>query len=403
MGEGGGTGGPGDGGPVRLWAAPGAVFQLGADGAFTGQVSVSAAPVRGLSADHLRVFAACAQPRSAAELAAELDDLLDPADTAQIADALLLAGLLRVHGLPSGVGSGFADLHAQLPMVADLPRMRAYADAIRRAAPGRAVAELGCGAGLLSLVAARAGARSVWSVEEADVIELAAEIVADNGAAGRLRLQRGDARELDPPEPVEVLIHELFGVDPFDEGLLQTLGAVRDRWLAPGGRLLPHAFSVHAQLVALPAPGVGPRLDALSGELGLELGALRRAAPGGLHRRPGGHHERPAPAHQLSPPVPLLRVDLHGALRPPAVLDVELPVVQAGRAAALLTWFDVELDERAVLSTGPGAPPTHWGWLVHELLDPVDVAPGQRARLRLELGHREAELGMAVTSFGVLP
>ena len=47
------------------------------------------------------------------------------------------------------------------PMVADGPRNAAYDQALRRAAPGRRVLDIGSGSGLLAMMAARAGAVSV--------------------------------------------------------------------------------------------------------------------------------------------------------------------------------------------------------------------------------------------------
>ncbi len=46
------------------------------------------------------------------------------------------------------------------PMVADRPRNDAYDQALRRAAPGRRVLDIGSGSGLLAMMAARAGAVS---------------------------------------------------------------------------------------------------------------------------------------------------------------------------------------------------------------------------------------------------
>ena len=64
-------------------------------------------------------------------------------------------------------------------MMDDKERNDAYEAAIRRAVPGRYVLDIGCGAGLLSMMSARAGAVQVTSCEAVAVIaERARDIVA---------------------------------------------------------------------------------------------------------------------------------------------------------------------------------------------------------------------------------
>ena len=65
-------------------------------------------------------------------------------------------------------------------MLADLHRMDAYERALRKLVrPGDVVLDLGCGTGILAMLAARRGAR-VHAVESMPVVHLAQQLVAHN-------------------------------------------------------------------------------------------------------------------------------------------------------------------------------------------------------------------------------
>ncbi|MEM6905872.1 MAG: 50S ribosomal protein L11 methyltransferase [Pseudomonadota bacterium] len=73
-------------------------------------------------------------------------------------------------------------------MVADRARNRAYERAIRASlTPGMTVLEIGTGAGLLAMMAARAGAGHVFTIEENPLMaETARRTIAANGLAERI-------------------------------------------------------------------------------------------------------------------------------------------------------------------------------------------------------------------------
>ena len=52
-----------------------------------------------------------------------------------------------------------------MPMINDAGRNRAYKDAIDKVAPGKVICDVGTGTGFLSILAAKAGARKVYSIE----------------------------------------------------------------------------------------------------------------------------------------------------------------------------------------------------------------------------------------------
>jgi len=378
---------------ARLRTTPGLVLQLDGAGGWLARHSVSTTAVPGLRLDHLRALQALTGGGDAAALAAALaadgGPLLDEDTLDEVIDDALGHGLLGVEGHAHGVAGGFALASAQLPMVADAVRVAAYGAAITAHAPGLRVAELGCGTGILSATAARAGAASVWACDEADVIEIARALIAENGLADKVELVQGRSFAIAPPAPVDLLIHELFGTDPLEESVLDTIRDVRDRWLAPGGRLLPRGFTVWAAAyggagfdAVQPLPA---RLTAALAPLGLRPGPLLAAADRPA-RRPEGGLKPPPPAARRGAPVALLEVDLHAEAPLPAGPRRHLLRLDGdGPVEAILVWFEIALDEERRLSTGPAGLPTHWGWQVHDLPAVIDGHDGDLLELEVEV------------------
>ena len=85
-------------------------------------------------------------------------------------------------------------------MLRDRVRTLAYKEAIEAHAPGllagKTVLDVGCGTGVLSMFAAKAGAARVVGVDRSDIIDAAREIVARNKLDGAVTLVKGKVEEL---------------------------------------------------------------------------------------------------------------------------------------------------------------------------------------------------------------
>jgi protein arginine N-methyltransferase 1 len=130
-------------------------------------------------------------------------------------------------------------------MLKDEVRTKSYRDAIMQNGHlfrDKVVLDVGCGTGILCMFAAQSGARRVIGVDMSSIIEQARSIIDANGFANTITLVRGKVEEIELPsdiQKVDIIISEWMGYCLLYESMLDTVLFARDKWLAPGGIMLP--------------------------------------------------------------------------------------------------------------------------------------------------------------------
>lgn len=269
----------------------------------------------------------------------------------------------------------YADVAGHHSMVFDETRNRAYAAAIERViTPDSVVLDLGCGLGIHGLVAARAGARKVYFVDPEVVVHSALEVAQRNGLADRVQAFQGRIEDIELPEKVDVIVSVFTGNMLYMEDLLPSLFRARDRWLKPGGVLIPDA----AQLVVAPVEAIGFHDEWIGAwsrpHLGFDFSHLRRFA---ANRFLAGSREQSSGWPLLAPPEVLAEADLHTASD--TVLDHQAAfgIDRAGSCSGVLGWIRLHLGD-AWVGTGPQDPPLHWTPQLMPLDPPWPVQAGDR-------------------------
>ena len=128
-------------------------------------------------------------------------------------------------------------------MLKDDVRTLSYRNAIyqnRHLFQNKVVLDVGCGTGILSMFAAKAGASRVIGVDMSNIIHHAREIVAENNLDHIITLVQGKMEEVElPVDKVDIIISEWMGYFLLYESMLDTVLVARDKYLVEGGIIFP--------------------------------------------------------------------------------------------------------------------------------------------------------------------
>ncbi|XP_039982718.1 protein arginine N-methyltransferase 6 [Xiphias gladius] len=278
----------------------------------------------------------------------------------------------------------YSDVTIHEEMIADHVRTSTYRTAILRngeSLRGKVVLDVGAGTGVLSVFCAQAGARKVFAVEACSIAEQAARIVRHNGLQDRIEVIRGTVETVELPESVEVIVSEWMGYALLHESMLNSVLHARDRWLKPGGLILPSKAELYIAPVSDPV--VQDRLrfwGTVKDQYGVDMSCMSDFARSCIMNSDITVNSVSV-EDVLSHPARFAELDLY------SVTAEELRSVRGqfrcesfGSAAvsAFCVYFTVtfpcpDKPPALVLSTSPFKPETHWKQAVLYLDAPVDV------------------------------
>nr|AFK37695.1 unknown [Lotus japonicus] len=142
----------------------------------------------------------------------------------------------------------YAHLGIHQEMIKDRVRTETYREAIMRHQSfiaGKVVVDVGCGAGILSIFCAQAGAKRVYAVDASDIALQANEVVKANNLSDVIVVLHGRVEDVEINEEVDVIISEWMGYMLLYESMLGSVITARDRWLKPGGLILPSSATLY--------------------------------------------------------------------------------------------------------------------------------------------------------------
>ncbi|RZF43117.1 hypothetical protein LSTR_LSTR001295 [Laodelphax striatellus] len=226
---------------------------------------------------------------------------------------------------------------------------------------GKIVLDIGCGTGILSMFAAKAGAARVIGIDCSNIVEYAKQIVEANQLSDVVSIIKGKVEEVSLPDGidgVDIIISEWMGYCLFYESMLDTVLYARDKWLRPDGLLFPDR-------AALYVTGIEDRqykdekINWWDDVYGFDMSAIRKVAI-----------SEPLvdvvdPKQVVTNSCMLKEVDLYTVTKDDLNFSspFHLQVRRNDYIQALVTFFTIEFTKchkRIGFSTAPEAPYTHW-------------------------------------------
>ena len=263
-------------------------------------------------------------------------------------------------------------------MIADRWRLDGYAKAIARAVrSGDAVAEIGCGPGVFSLLACRAGARRVFAIESEDSIQFARALAQANGLLERIEFIQSDSRRAELPERANVIVSDIRGTLPLSGSAIRSIEDARRRFLVPGGILIPQKDTLWAAVAEANEYYHGLTAHWKRCADGLNLSS---SLPLVLNE---AYSVSFRPSQLLSEPVKWHVLSYAEGAAGSASASLRFRAERNGTAHGLCIWFETQLFGDIGYCSGPSGASTIYGQLFLPFFEPADITEGQEIAIEL--------------------
>uniref|UniRef100_A0A8C6S1N4 Protein arginine N-methyltransferase 3 n=1 Tax=Nannospalax galili TaxID=1026970 RepID=A0A8C6S1N4_NANGA len=263
-------------------------------------------------------------------------------------------------------------------MLKDKVRTESYRDFIYQNPhifKDKVVLDVGCGTGILSMFAAKAGAKKVLGVDQSEILYQAMDIIRLNRLEDTVTLIKGKIEEVRlPVEKVDVIISEWMGYFLLFESMLDSVLYAKNKYLGKGGSVYPDICTI--SLVAV--SDVSKHADRIAfwdDVYGFNMSCMKKAVI------PEAVVEVLDPKTLVSDPCGVKHIDCHTT----SISDLEfasdftLKITKTAVCTVALYFIQHfrTLPMQVVFSTGPQSTQTHWKQTVFLLEKPFAVKAGE--------------------------
>ncbi|KAI0757861.1 S-adenosyl-L-methionine-dependent methyltransferase [Irpex lacteus] len=278
----------------------------------------------------------------------------------------------------------YADSYAHFgiheEMLKDTVRTGSYRSAIINNAhlfKGKTVLDVGCGTGILSMFAAKAGAKHVVGIDMSNIIDQAQKIIEANGFANTITLVKGKLEEADLPiKEFDIIVSEWMGYFLLYESMLDTVILARDKYLKPGGLMFPDEATLYIAAIE-DMDYKEEKINFWDNVYGFDYSCIKDIA---LREPLVDTVELKA---VVSDPCLIKHLNLLTVKKEDLAFTAPftLNATRSDYVHAFLAWFDISFEachKPVKFSTGPHAKYTHWKQTVFYTPDTITISSGEQ-------------------------
>ena len=261
-------------------------------------------------------------------------------------------------------------------LLSDFKRTSSYRDAIDRIVrEDDVVLDVGSGTGILSFFACLAGARKVYAVEQSDAIELAKEICAASPFRDRIEFLNERSQNVKLPEAVDVIVTDTGASFGLQDGTIGSLLDTRQRFLKPGGKIIPESLNLFLAPVELRTPN---SLDVWNeNRYDLNLSPVRRFATN------TNYHISLEPEYLLGSPGQVASISFLEVSSLYVEGEARSVVRRDGTVHGLGAWNSVNLTTAISFNNSPINPTVDWARSFFPIETPTVVRAGDAVSTKI--------------------
>ncbi|KAF8187509.1 protein arginine N-methyltransferase [Pholiota molesta] len=247
---------------------------------------------------------------------------------------------------------------------------------------GKTVLDVGCGTGILSMFAAKAGAKHVVGIDMSNIIEQAQKIIEANGFKDTITLVKGKLEEADLPiKEFDIIISEWMGYFLLYESMLDTVLLARDKYLKKDGLIFPDTATLYLAAIE-DQEYKDEKINFWDNVYGFDYSCIKDIA---LREPLVDTVELKA---VVTDPCLVKHIDLLTAKKEDLTFEApfSLTCTRNDYVHAFLAWFDISFEcthKKVKFSTGPHAQYTHWKQTVFYTPTAMTVNEGDKITGRL--------------------
>ncbi|KAI3377355.1 hypothetical protein L3Q82_008559, partial [Scortum barcoo] len=287
-------------------------------------------------------------------------------------------------------------------MLKDKVRTESYRDFMYRNPEvfrDKVVLDVGCGTGILSMFAARSGAKKVIAVDQSEIIYQAMDIVRSNQLEDKITLIKGRIEDISlPVEKVDIIISEWMGYFLLFESMLDSVLYARDLYLADTGSVYPDLCNISLAAVG-DTQKHQDRITFWDDVYGFNMACMKKAVV------PEAMVEVVKADTLISEPTVIQTIDCNRVCLSELEFtsDFCLKITNTTDCTAIVGYFDIFFDKgcsnKVMFSTGPQVTKTHWKQTVFLLEKPLSVQAGEELQGKITVRKNKKDPRSLLVTF----